>query len=241
MISPMTRHRRVPIRAAAAIVWIAAAAPLARAAVAPLETTDVPAAIVRPERTVEIAPPEMPMPELGAIAPIAPEKEAPKSVRAAKPRGYDLLILEYARRYKVDAALVKAVIHAESRFDPHARSHKGAVGLMQLMPRTARAYGVRNLMNPADNIRAGVQHLKRLLARHRTVKNAIAAYNAGSHTVRRHGGIPPYPETRQYVTKVMRYHGKYQRDPLFSVSKTPRPVDRPVVERIQHEDMGTRG
>ena len=56
------------------------------------------------------------------------------------------------------------------------------------------------LTNPADNIRAGVQHLKRLLSRHRTVKNAIAAYNAGSHTVRRHGGIPPYPETRQYVT-----------------------------------------
>jgi soluble lytic murein transglycosylase-like protein len=241
LISPMNRYRRMPIRAAAAIIWIAAAAPLARAAVAPLETSEVPAVVVRPDRTVEIAPPEMPVPDLGAIAPIAPEKEAPRSVRTAKPRGYDLLILEYARRYQVDAALVKAVIHAESRFDPQARSHKGAVGLMQLMPRTARAYGVRNLTNPRDNIRAGVQHLKRLLGRHRTVKNAIAAYNAGSHTVRRHGGIPPYPETRQYVTKVMRYHGKYQRDPLFSVSKTPRPVDRPVVERITHEDMGTRG
>ncbi|MGH7804682.1 MAG: lytic transglycosylase domain-containing protein [Candidatus Binatia bacterium] len=233
----------MPIRAAATIVWIAAASPLARAAVAPLEATAVPAAVVRAEREVEILPPEMPVPDLSTIAPIVPERAEPRPVvrAAAKPRGYDLLILEYARRYKVDAALVKAVIHAESRFDPRARSHKGAVGLMQLMPRTARSYGVRNLTNPRDNIRAGVQHLKRLLSRHHDVKIAVAAYNAGSHTVRRHGGVPPYPETRQYVTKVMRYHGKYQRDPLFSVIKTPRPVDRPVVERIHHEDMGTRG
>jgi soluble lytic murein transglycosylase-like protein len=239
-MSPKPNQRRALVRAAAVIVWTAAAAPLARAAVAPGESTTAPVISVRRTPRVDIAPPAMPEPDLTTIAPIRPEKETRPTARAPRPRGFDLLILEYARRYGVDGALVKAVIHAESRFDPSARSHRGAVGLMQLMPRTARVYGVRNLTDPRDNIRAGVQHLKRLLSRHGNLKVALAAYNAGSTSVRRHRGVPPYPETREYVTKVMRYHGKYQREPMFSVNAKPRPVQRPIVERIV-EDMGTRG
>jgi soluble lytic murein transglycosylase-like protein len=240
LTSPEPNHRRALLRAAAVLAWMAAAAPLARAAVAPAESAAAPKLSLRPTQKSAAVIPEMPKPDLTAMARIRLERPAPQVVRAAKPRGYDLLILEYARRYGVDAALVKAVIHAESRFNPRARSHRGAVGLMQLMPRTARAYGVRNLTDPRDNIRAGVLHLKRLLSRHTSVRNAVAAYNAGSRSVRRHRGIPPYRETRQYVTKVMRYHGQYQHDPIFSVGKTPRPIDRPIVERIV-EDMGTRG
>lgn len=240
-----SNHRRALVRAAAVITWIAAAAPLARAAVAPAPSAEAPAVSLRGTERIAIEPPAMPMPDLTTIAPIRPERSVPaevavRSTRGARPSGFDLLILEYARQYDVDAALVKAVIHAESRFDPKARSHRGAVGLMQLMPRTARAYGIRNLTNPRDNIRAGVQHLKRLLARHSSLKDVIAAYNAGSRSVRRHNGVPPYRETRHYVAKVMRYHTRYQRDPMFSVGVNPRPLERPVVERIS-EDMGTRG
>ena len=241
-MSSQPNHRRSLVRAAAVITWIAAAAPLARAAVAPSPATDVQPVDLRAAERIEIEPPAMPIPDLTTVAPIRPEipTSAPVVARPPRPRGYDLLILEYSRKYSVDAALVKAVIHAESRFDPKARSHRGAIGLMQLMPRTARAYGIRNLTDPRDNIRAGVQHLKRLLARHSTMKNAVAAYNAGSRTVKRHGGVPPYRETRTYVTKVMRYHGRYQRDPMFATGASPRPLERPLVERIA-DDMGTRG
>jgi soluble lytic murein transglycosylase-like protein len=135
---------------------------------------------------------------------------------------------------------VKAVIHAESHFDPKARSHKGAVGLMQLMPRTARMYGVRRLTDPRENIRAGVQHLKKLLGRHEDLSHVIAAYNAGSPTVRRYRGIPPFRETRTYVTRVLRYRGLYLEDPLYAPVAAPAPLQRKPVFGTR-EDIGTRG
>ena len=125
---------------------------------------------------------------------------------------YDHIIVDTAARYGVDAALVKAIIHAESTFQPKARSRAGARGLMQLMPRTAVAYGVtsRDLDEPRPNIHAGVRHLRSLLqAFSGDVRLAVAAYNAGAGAVRRHRGLPPFPETRDYVRKVLRLRARY--------------------------------
>jgi hypothetical protein len=121
----------------------------------------------------------------------------------AIPKEYDALITELARRHGVDSRLVHAVVTVESAYQPRARSVKGARGLMQLMPDTARQYGVRNSYNPESNLEAGIKHLRSLLDRF-DLKLAIAAYNAGEATVQRFGGIPPYPETRDYVTRVLR-------------------------------------
>jgi len=124
---------------------------------------------------------------------------------------FDDLIRKYAARYGVEAALIKAVMHAESDFRVRVRSLRGACGLMQVMPRTGRAYGVRHLDDPNENVRAGVRYLRFLLDVHdHDPELAVAAYNAGSSTVKQYGGIPPFPETRRYVAKVMRYRRRYQ-------------------------------
>lgn len=130
--------------------------------------------------------------------------------RASKLDDYEPLIRRTSDRYGVDVALVKAVIHTESHFNPDATSHKGASGLMQLMPQTAAKYGIRDIYNPKQNIEAGVRHLRYLLVKYRyNLKHAIAAYNAGETAVKKYAGIPPYRETQEYVTKVLRYHGFY--------------------------------
>ena len=130
--------------------------------------------------------------------------------RAPKIDAYESMIRKVSNRYGVDVALVKAVIHAESHFNPEATSHKGASGLMQLMPQTAAKYGIRDLYNPRQNIEAGVRHLRYLLVKYgNNLKHVIAAYNAGEKAVSKYDGIPPYPETQQYVVKVMQYHGFY--------------------------------
>jgi soluble lytic murein transglycosylase-like protein len=128
-------------------------------------------------------------------------------------RKFDPLIREAAARYRVDRALVKAVIRAESDFVPYARSPKGALGLMQLMPATARRYNAWRLYDPIENIDAGVRHLRILLDRYEgNVRLALAAYNAGDDAVSRYGGIPPYPETIDYLERVLRYHAQYNRE-----------------------------
>lgn len=116
---------------------------------------------------------------------------------------YDSLILKAARLHGVDSALVRAVIAVESAFNRYARSHKGARGLMQLMPATGRRYGLVNAYDPWENIRAGTAHLKDLIDEFGDLRLALAAYNAGATPVRRYGSIPPYRETRNYVRKVM--------------------------------------
>jgi hypothetical protein len=122
------------------------------------------------------------------------------------PAHVEALIAKAAAAHDVDANLVRALIKVESAYKPKARSHKGAMGLMQLMPATAREYGVRNAYDPAENINAGVKHLKSLLNQF-DVRLAVAAYNAGAGAVQRYGGIPPYRETREYVRKVLTLAG----------------------------------
>lgn len=122
---------------------------------------------------------------------------------------YGELIWEKSKKYDVDPALVAAVIEQESRFKPRARSHVGAKGLMQLMPRTGRWMGARDLYNPEQNVDAGVKYIKYLDKRFNgDLKKIIAAYNGGEGNVKRYRGIPPFRETRQYVKKVMKNYDK---------------------------------
>jgi soluble lytic murein transglycosylase-like protein len=130
---------------------------------------------------------------------------------ARNPAEFEQIIDSCAVQYGVDKSLVKAVIHAESGYDPNAVSAKGASGLMQLMPNTARSLKVANSFDPADNIRGGVRYLKFLLDTFKgDVTLALAAYNAGLSKVARYGGVPPYAETRNYVAKVLSYKQSYQ-------------------------------
>lgn len=122
------------------------------------------------------------------------------SNRAAQ---YDALIEENATVHGVSPHLVRAVIQQESGFNPRATSHKGAMGLMQLMPATASELGVSDPYNPSENIRGGVAYLKGLLVKfQQNVELALAAYNAGPTAVTKYGAIPPYRETRNYVTRI---------------------------------------
>jgi soluble lytic murein transglycosylase-like protein len=124
---------------------------------------------------------------------------------------YDRIIRQAARKHGVDSSLIKAVIRAESDFDKHAVSSKGAQGLMQLMPETAKELEVEDSFDPKENIHAGVRYLKRQLKNFQNdVTLALAAYNAGENAVRRYGHrIPPYKETRTFVDRVLRYWDEF--------------------------------
>jgi soluble lytic murein transglycosylase-like protein len=140
------------------------------------------------------------------------------STRAAQ---YDALIEENAAAHGLNPHLVRAVIQQESAFNPNARSHKGAMGLMQLMPGTATELGVTDPYNPSENIRGGVTYLKGLLTKFaQNVELALAAYNAGPTAVTRYGAVPPYRETRDYVARI-----------TSAVDKTPK--HKQIFKRIE--------
>jgi soluble lytic murein transglycosylase-like protein len=139
--------------------------------------------------------------------------ELSKPLPTPLPTSYDSLIRDVADRYDVEYALVKAMIKAESDFDRTAVSRKGALGLMQLMPETAAQHQVRDVFLPRDNIEGGCRHLRMLLDRYGgNLTLAIAAYNAGTRRVEEAGGVPPIPETREYLARVLRYRLAYLRE-----------------------------
>lgn len=130
---------------------------------------------------------------------------------SVNPAEFEQLIRTCSTKYGVNPCLVKAVIHAESGYNPNAVSSKGASGLMQLMPGTAKSLKVADRFNPKDNVEGGVKYLRFLLDTFRgDVSLAVAAYNAGLGKVAKYGGIPPYNETRTYVSRVLSYMKSYQ-------------------------------
>jgi soluble lytic murein transglycosylase len=135
---------------------------------------------------------------------------------------YADLINQVASEEGVDPELVRAIIKAESNFDPRAVSRRGAQGLMQLMPGTAGRYAVTNAFDPETNIRGGVRHLRFLHSLFPSqLPLALAAYNAGENVVLRYNGIPPYPETRQYVNRVLRLYGRPDAPPPAAANGAP--------------------
>ncbi len=134
---------------------------------------------------------------------------ATRAVALGRARRYDDLIDEHCRTHRVRPDLVRAVMQVESGFNPTARSPKGAMGLMQLMPATARQYGVKDPYDPRENVRGGVAYLRELLDRYENKEElALAAYNAGPAAVDKHGqSVPPYRETRNYVAQIHQMAG----------------------------------
>jgi soluble lytic murein transglycosylase-like protein len=172
------------------------------------------------QHSISIPSPAIPSPELpeAPVTPVA-EVQAPAPALMINKLPHDVvdpMIKQAAKKHKVKAALVKSIVMAESAFNANAKSSKGALGLMQLMPETAQEYGA-NPMNPAENIEAGTKYLKVLLTRYGKYRNCmarvIAAYNAGPGNVDKYRGVPPFRETRGYVQKVMAYMRQFERDP----------------------------
>ena len=162
-------------------------------------------------KVVEAVPTESPAAE--------PEMAAPGKndvvIAAVEPSNgpYHDIIIEASRRHKVDPAIVKAIIMAESSYNPKAVSKRGAMGLMQLMPITAKEMGVENIFDPEHNINGGVRYYKRLLKRYRgDVHLALAAYNAGSENVKKYRGVPPFKAPRYYIRKVIKYYRQYKKE-----------------------------
>ncbi len=156
--------------------------------------------VCEPSVIARFAPDEVPYPEPEATPPPVPISAEALAVP------YGEIIDKVSAEHGVDPKLVRALIRVESAYQPDARSHKGAMGLMQLMPATARQYAVTNPYDPAANIDAGVRYLKSLLERLPRAL-ALAAYNAGEAAVQRFHGIPPYPETRAYVARILALTG----------------------------------
>ena len=124
---------------------------------------------------------------------------------------FDPIISDASKKYAIEAPLIKAVIKAESDFDPNAMSHKGARGLMQIMPMNYRLLNVENPFDPHQNIDGGARYLREMMDRYNGKLNlSLAAYNAGPGAVDKYGGVPPYPETTEYIERVMKYYERFK-------------------------------
>jgi soluble lytic murein transglycosylase-like protein len=151
------------------------------------------------------------------------------------------IIQEAAALHGVDPDLVRAVIQTESRFDPQARSGAGASGLMQLMPRTAKAVGIEDPFDPRQNIFGGVKYLSQMMERYNgNTALALAAYNAGPGNVRRHRGVPPFRETRGYVTKIAKLLADSDSDAAFAVPAYRAPVKKARVSSRSVRKAGVK-
>ena len=147
------------------------------------------------------------------------EGNGPRTAASSFNASYDSLIRTASGRHSVDADLIRAVIKTESDFNATARSHKGAMGLMQLMPDTARLHNVVDAYDPGENVEGGVRHLRMLLDRYQgDLELSLAAYNAGSGAVEKHRGIPPFAETKEYVRRVLRFYDSYRGEGLQVVN-----------------------
>ncbi len=148
----------------------------------------------------------------GALNPVSYTPTAPYTPTADELQRYAAIVKTASQTYGVEASLVHAVISAESNYNANAVSRTGAQGIMQLMPDTAKRYGVRNSYDPIENIHAGTKYLRDLLAMFKgRMDLALAAYNAGENAVIRSNGIPPYAETRSYVPRVLGYYRDFQK------------------------------
>ena len=138
-----------------------------------------------------------------AVANVPTGIRTTRAVAGGRATQFEPFILQYSSAHRVRPDLVRAVIQAESAFNPRARSHKGAMGLMQLMPGTAAELGVTDAYDPEQNIRGGVTYLKTLLVKYsQNEELALAAYNAGPAAVQKYGAVPPYRETRDYIARI---------------------------------------
>jgi Transglycosylase SLT domain len=153
----------------------------------------------------KILPDEVPYPEPALTTAAMEQGEPAGSLLRETP--YGEIISALSEAHGVDPLLVRALIQVESNYKPGARSRRGAMGLMQLMPSTARTYNVRNPFDPKANIEAGIKHLKSLIDRFAGIDKALAAYNAGEGAVAKFNGVPPYRETRNYVSRILALAG----------------------------------
>ncbi|MDO8990579.1 MAG: lytic transglycosylase domain-containing protein [Sideroxyarcus sp.] len=173
--------------------------------------------IAQPVIATAIQPTTQAAPQPAAAMATEPVAEAtPPPLRIAQKVQYDKLVEKVARTYGLDSALLHAVISVESRYRSDAVSRRGAVGLMQLMPRTAKHYGVADPLDPLQNLHGGAKYLRYLLKTYNNdVSLALAAYNSGETAVAKYGNqIPPYRETKQYVPRVLGFYNKYRAEVL---------------------------
>jgi len=153
----------------------------------------------------------VPKPSLLEEYPVAALKKT-SPLHVEKENRFHPYIFQAASRYQIEPSLIMAVIMAESGYNPKAVSAKGAKGLMQLMPKTAKSLGVEDIFNPEENVNGGAKYLKQLIKRYNgDIELALAAYNAGSSNVRRYKGIPPFKATQFYIKKVIKYHQHYKK------------------------------
>lgn len=171
------------------------------------------------------------------IVPVSPEQAKPAVYNVVPARSFDQLVEQVAGRYQIEPSFVRAVIQAESNYNPRAVSPKGALGLMQLMPQTARRFGVANVFSPAQNLEGGVRYLRYLLdlysSEPRQSALSLAAYNAGEGAVGRFGGVPPYWETQQYLRRVNRLWQRFKTVEPLTPAPAPKKLEGPrIVETV---------